>query len=162
MSLVTVAEHARRPRAVALVVVLTVAVIAGLLAMHAFAGHGTAIGHSASTAHSVSTGPGASTGHGGPTVHGVAAMASSPAHRSDHDSTALSPIDAASPSADHSMAWMACVLALLGAVIVFAAGAGLRLRLARPLLLSAGPARWSLVAHPLPPPDLAVLCIRRT
>lgn len=144
MSLVGVAEYARGPRALAHVILLTVAIVAGLLAMHAF--------HATSTP----------AGHGAATGHSTTAMASPSEDERSHDVMTASASDGAASSADHSMAWMACVLALLGAVIVFVAGVGLRLPGARARLLSAVLARWSVVAHALPPPSLTVLCIRRT
>ncbi|MBD8206420.1 hypothetical protein IFU08_02235 [Microbacterium sp. CFBP 8790] len=144
MSLVGVAEYARGPRALAHVILLTVAIVAGLLAMHAF--------HATSTP----------AGHGAATGHSTAVMASPSEDERPHDAMTASVTDGAASSVDHSMAWMACVLALLGAVIVFVAGVGLRLPGARARLLSAVLARWSVVAHALPPPSLTVLCIRRT
>lgn len=142
MSLVGVAEYARGPRALTHVVLLTVAIIAGLLAMHAF--------HAPSTP----------AGHGG--ARGHSTMITAPPSEDEHLRDAMTATDAATSSVDHSTAWMACVLALLGAVIVFIAGVGLRLPGARARLLAAALARWSVVAHALPPPSLTVLCIRRT
>lgn len=138
MSLTAVARRVRGARALGRTVLVVLAIIAGLLAMHSLNTHGTAMGH------------------------GAAVMASEVPHQGHHDTMAAAADEGIAPVADHSLAWMACVLALLGAVIVFVAATGNRLAGARARLLSAVRARWAVVAHALPPPSLTVLCIRRT
>lgn len=152
MSLIAVAQPVRGPRTLTrtllLLVVVTAAIIVGLLAMHSLNTHATTTGHaSAATATSVTTD--ASSHHDAPTAANPAGAAA--------DTSAC-----ADCGDDHAMAWMACVLALLVSVILLA-----RLRIgwrtpARDDVLRAVQARWPASAHTVLPPSLTVLCISRT
>ncbi|MDQ1137746.1 hypothetical protein QE410_002545 [Microbacterium sp. SORGH_AS 1204] len=59
MSLIAVAAHLRDPRRLLHLALLSVIVIAGLLAMHALNTHSTAAGHAMATAHVATIAPGA-------------------------------------------------------------------------------------------------------
>ncbi|MDQ1123103.1 hypothetical protein [Microbacterium trichothecenolyticum] len=161
MSIIAVAAHARRPTMLVRVLLLTALIIAGLLAMHALNTHGTAAGHGGAILHGTAVSPHAASTHGAHAGHAAGAAASVSAHE-DHRVMSAAMADVVVPSTDHAMAWMACVLALLGAVILFVVAVGRRLPGARAQQLSSMRTRWSVLAHTLPPPSLALLCIRRT
>lgn len=147
MSLIAAAErvHARHApvRKLLMLVAITVAVIAGLLAMHSLNTHPTTTGHSSAVA--VTT----ADHHDAPTA--VTAASSNASHEGCTDC-----------AGDHAMAWMVCVLALLVATVLLwrsfaqwrTPGTNLLIRMP----LARGPT--SLVL-PLPP-SLTVLCISRT
>lgn len=155
MSLINVAERVRGPRTltrtVLTVLTVAVAIIAGLLAMHSFNSHATTAGHHDTVA--------------------VSTQANAPDHHHDASTASQMPTPTA-PAADagcatcgggDSMAWMACVLALLVATILLARiRLGLR-HMTVASLLSARTAHPPVRAHTLPPPpSLTVLCISRT
>jgi len=125
------------------VVAVAFSVIFGLLAMHSMNTHTMPSGHS----ETIAVAPAHADAH--------------PAHASG-DAAAMDEAGCATCSDDHGMSWMACVLALLIAVV----------------LLTRPSAWWRAVAHspgtpvsrlhlrdalhPLRPPSLTVLCISRT
>lgn len=84
MSLIAVAAHLRDPRRLLHLALLSVIVIAGLLAMHALNTHSTAVGHTAATgtvstvAHGVA--PGAAASHDGATAGRAAELDSAASH----------------------------------------------------------------------------------
>ena len=163
MSLIAVAAHLRHPRRLLHLVLLSVVVIAGLLAMHALNAHGTAMVHGVSTVPAVTVSP--DPPHAGMTsahAHGGESTASGIASTARPMSSGASAHDEHAPSGERSMAWMTCVLALLVAVIAFIVLAGVRAEGPRGLRPQMRPFRWTVVAHALPPPSLPVLCIRRT
>jgi hypothetical protein len=126
-----------------------VGVIAGLLAMHSFNSHVTSAGHHDTVA--VSTLAGVADQH-----HDTPTTAQMPAAPTPD-------AECATCGGGDSMTWMACVLALLVAVILLGR-IGLSWRhIPLTALLAAAIARWPARAHALlPPPSLTVLCISRT
>jgi hypothetical protein len=152
MSLIAVAQQVRGPRTLTrsllLLVAVTAAIIVGLLAMHSLNTHVTATGHAGSAslaAVAVDAG----------SQHDAPASAASAGASADH-------VGCAKCGDDHAMAWMACVLALLVSVIVFAL---VRTGWRTPALDSAvraARARWHASVPVARPPSLAVLCISRT
>ncbi|OZD55605.1 hypothetical protein CH252_07055 [Rhodococcus sp. 06-1477-1B] len=149
MSLIAVAKQVRGPRTltrtVLLLVAVTAAIIAGLLAMHSFNTHTTITGHAPAVSVAADVGAGLD-------ASAAAALAEGPA---DHSGCA-------DCGDDHAMAWMACVLALLVSVIVLARlRARWRIRVGESAV-QAVRARWPASAHSVAPPSLTVLCISRT
>lgn len=153
MSLINVARQVRGPRtltrAVLAALAISLGIIAGLLAMHSFNSHATTASH-----------------------HGtVAVSAQSPAaeHHLDAASAALPPSAPATAEGcatcggGDPMTWMACVLALLVATILFGrVGLGWRHTPLTAIPATTTP-QWHARAHDLPPPpSLTVLCISRT
>ncbi len=153
MSLISVARRVRSPRTltrtVLAVLVVSAAIIAGLLAMHSFNSHATTPGHHDAVAvSSQSQAPG--------DHHDVSSAVQLPA-------APMSDAGCATCGAADPMTWMACVLALLVATILFTRIAvGWRHATVASILAGSTthpPAR----AHTLPtPPSLTVLCISRT
>lgn len=155
MSLIALAHQLRGQRAVTrtLLMMLAVvgAVIAGLLAMHSLNTHATTAGHGGTVAVSAEPAP--------PSAH----------HDASPGTAAVNTTTAATDHAgctdcgdDHAMTWMACVLALLVSVILFARlRIGWRITLRDDVLAVIHP-RSPASAHPVSPPSLTVLCISRT
>ena len=151
MSLIAVAGHVRGPRTLTrtllVLVVVTVGIIAGLLAMHSLNAHPSTTGHADTVAIDTTTPAAAG--------HHDAAVAPGPATQ-DASSGCVD-------CGDHDMAWMACVLALLVAVLLLTRpGNGWRTPVAAAGGLTNRTIRWPAQAHALPPPSLTVLCISRT
>lgn len=134
------------------VVAVAVAVIAGLLAMHSMNTHAMTSGHSDTVAVAHSD-PFASGSHH-TSDHAAAAAAGDPAAAVAADCTTC--------SSDHGMAWMACVLALLVAVVLLARPAAWWRSLGQLVALPAATAVTRVDRHTLSPPSLTVLCISRT
>lgn len=84
MSLIAVAAHLRDPRRLLHLALLSIVVIAGLLAMHALNTHSTAAGHATATAHVPTIAPGAASdsaaSHKGITVARAAEIDSAASH----------------------------------------------------------------------------------
>lgn len=146
MSLITLAHAMQRSRTLTrtllILIAVTAAIVAGLLAMHSLNTHPAGAGH----ADTVAAAP-ADTGH--------------------HTGSAVAPDEApAATCADCSgggeMSWMTCVLALLVSLLLIARFHRGSWRGSPPsvgaLLSVLLPAR----ARPLRPPSLTVLCISRT
>ncbi len=147
MSLIAAAErvHARHApvRKLLMLVAITVAVIAGLLAMHSLNTHPTTTGHSSAVA--VTTAD----------HHDAPAAASVGSSDASHEGCA----DCAG---DHAMAWMVCVLALLVATLLLWRSFA-RWRTPGTNLLIRMPVARGPTSSLLPlPPSLTVLCISRT
>ncbi|CAN7415257.1 DUF6153 family protein [uncultured Microbacterium sp.] len=125
------------------VVAVALSVIFGLLAMHSMNTHTMPSGHS----ETIAVAPAQADAH--------------PAHASD-EAAAVDEAGCATCSDDHGMAWMACVLALLIAVVLVARpSTWWRALTENPgTLLSRFAFRGAL--YPLRPPSLTVLCISRT
>lgn len=153
MSLIDVARQVRGPRtltrAVLAALAISVGIIAGLLAMHSFNSHATTAGNHGTVA--VSTQSGASEHH-----HDAASAALQPSAPATTEACATC-------GGGDPMTWMACVLALLVAAIVFKrAGLGWRHTPLTVIPATTTP-QWHARAHDLPPPpSLTVLCISRT
>ncbi len=160
MVLITVARrvHDQRTltRTLLTVVAVAVAVICGLLAMHSMNTHAMTSGHGDTVAVGHSDLAAASTGHTAGTDHaGTHLSQSAPG-------SAAADAGCATCSDDHGMAWMACVLALLVAVILLARPAGWWRQLIHALAQPTTPARTHGALHFFKPPSLTVLCISRT
>lgn len=153
MSLIDVARQVRGPRtlprAVLAALVISLGIIAGLLAMHSFNSHATTAGHHGTVA--VSTQSGASERQ-----HDAASAALPPSSPATTEGCATC-------GGGDPMTWMACVLALLVATILFRrAGLGWRHTPLTVIPATTTP-QWRARAHDLPPPpSLTVLCISRT
>lgn len=153
MSLITVAEQVQRrgalSRTLLTIVLVTAGIIGGLLAMHSLniaTGHGdTAI---------VEAGPSG--------MESVMGTRDADHGSAEPDTAAATAAGCADCRNGAAVAWMACVLALLAAVILLLPPA-LRSGLA-PLGEGDRPQRsaWRARARSLPPPSLKVLCISRT
>ncbi|KQR48711.1 hypothetical protein AB0O14_09570 [Microbacterium foliorum] len=156
MSLIDVARQVSGPRtltrAVLAALVISLGIIAGLLAMHSFNSHATTAGHHGTVA--VSAQSGASEHH-----HDAASAASAALLPSSPATTE----GCATCGGGDPMTWMACVLALLVATILFRrAGLGWRHTPLTVIPATTTP-QWHARAHDLPPPpSLTVLCISRT
>lgn len=153
-------------RALLTVVALAAGVILGLLAMHSLNSHATAAGHGDTVV----------VGHGGTVVVGHSDVAHSEtvvgtADGADGEVTAASagapglPSETACATCSdgHDMAWTACVLALLVAIVLLARPAAWW-RKVRQVLDRRGRALRSFLdaRDTLDPPSLTVLCISRT
>jgi len=137
--------HQRRSllRSVVTVVAVALGVIFGLLAMHSMNTHAMPSGHS----NAVAVGSVAETHH-----EHTAPAASLP---TDDNAGCVG------CSEDHGTTWMACVLALLVAVVLLARPGAWRHSLWQPR--TPPHSSWvRLTEHPLRPPSLTVLCISRT
>lgn len=129
-------------RSVITVVAVSLGVIFGLLAMHSMNTHAMASGHSDTVA----------VGNVTETHHEHTAPA--PALPNDD-------AGCAGCSEDAGMTWMACVLALLVAVVLLARPAAWWHSLSQLTILHL--LSWARpTGHPLRPPSLTVLCISRT
>lgn len=160
MSLIAVAQRVWGSRTltrnVLTVLIVAVGIIAGLLAMHSFNSHATAVAHHDSVtvgAHTV----GAHTGDMSEQHPAPSTVAVTPGTASQEPGCATCGGD------QDAMTWMACVLALLVATILLGR-VGLSWRRTPPsMLLAIVMARWPARACSLPPPpSLTVLCISRT
>ena len=125
------------------VVAVAFSVIFGLLAMHSMNTHTMPSGHS----ETIAVAPAHADAH--------------PAHASG-EAAAMDETGCATCSDDHGMSWMACVLALLIAVVLVTRPPAWW----RSLTETPGPllSRFVLrgALYPLRPPSLTVLCISRT
>lgn len=156
MSLIDVARQVRGPRtltrAVLAALAISLGIIAGLLAMHSFNSHASTASHHGTVA--------VSTQSGAPEHHHDASFAASAALS---PSTPATTEGCATCGGGDPMTWMACVLALLVATILFGrVGLGWRHTPLTVIAATTTP-QWHARAHDLPPPpSLTVLCISRT
>lgn len=153
MSLITVAERVRGPRALTrtllIMVGVSLSIIVGLLAMHSLNSHTAPAGHSETSTVQSATGT-------DPVSHHDQSGLATPHEPMTTDAGCAECGDA------HSMAWMACVLALLAAVLLVFRPLGWS-RTSVTAHISAPSTTWPANAHTLPPPpSLNVLCISRT
>lgn len=148
MSLISISERLRKQdapaRGVLTIILLAASIIVGLLAMHslnihadAAERHDTVAGTSDTVAVSVPLGA--------------------------HSAAAATTPECADCGNDGSMAWMACVLALIAAVILLIGPLTRWWTAATRPRDSGGRGGWPAQAQALPPPpSLTVLCISRT
>lgn len=128
------------------VVVVAVAVMLGLLAMHAANSHVTTTDHAHTVAAEI----------------GSASTGGHPAETSRGDSPGAVPAECANCADDDGAGGMACVLALLVLAFLFVRPAARRRPLGSALGRTIAPMRHPGAQRPLPPPSLTVLCISRT
>ncbi|MFK4759672.1 DUF6153 family protein [Microbacterium sp. ZW T5_45] len=148
--LITIARrmttHRALDRTLLIVVVVAVAVILGLLAMHSVSTHVTASGHARTVA----------------AENGTAHTGGHPAELSVGDSPGAVPAECANCADDDGMGGIACVLALLVVAVLVVRSTAWRRPFGSALGRSTAPTRHPSAQRPLAPPSLTALCIIRT
>lgn len=128
------------------VVVVAVAVILGLLAMHSVDAHATTSGQDRTVA----------------TENGTAHPGGHHTEMSAGDPPGAVQAECANCADDGGMGGMACVLALLAAAVLFVRSIAWRRLLGSALGVTTAPTRHPGAQRPLAPPSLTALCISRT